>query len=221
MKSEHIIVGIHVTDRMKNASDVQKIFTEYGCNIKTRLGLHEVQGTFCAGGGIVLLEMVGEMLTIDGMLKKLATQLLNDPNYTVPDTVFNEYAAADALFQANELMRKAIYTNPKEKERITQVLDLLNGFYQEKAMGLEYQSAMYVAAKNAHGRLDKLCQLDVRGLVTDQQLYDAEEMLKENEIIFMDGLTSLLNENLPEGPNHPTYKLLVDIKMKKAFGRSV
>ena len=71
MKSEHIIVGIHVTDRMKHASDVQKIFTEYGCNIKTRLGLHEVQGNFCAGGGIVILEMVGESATIDGMLKKL------------------------------------------------------------------------------------------------------------------------------------------------------
>ena len=33
MKAEHIIVGIHVTDRLKNAGDVQKIFTQYGCNI--------------------------------------------------------------------------------------------------------------------------------------------------------------------------------------------
>ncbi len=71
MKSDHIIVGIHVTDRMKNASEVQKIFTEYGCNIKTRLGMHEVHGNYCAGGGIVILEMVGEMATIDDMLKKL------------------------------------------------------------------------------------------------------------------------------------------------------
>ena len=71
MKTEHIIMGIHVTDRLKHASDVQKIFTEYGCYIKTRLGLHEVQGNYCAGGGIVLLEMVGEMSLIDGMLRKL------------------------------------------------------------------------------------------------------------------------------------------------------
>jgi hypothetical protein len=71
MKSEHIIVGIHVTDRMKHAGDVQKIFTEYGCNIKTRLGLHEVQGNFCSGGGIVILEMVGDSASIDGMIKKL------------------------------------------------------------------------------------------------------------------------------------------------------
>jgi hypothetical protein len=71
MKSAHIIVGIHVTDRMQHASDVQKVFTEYGCNIKTRLGLHEVQGNFCAGGGIVILEMVGEARTIDQMIRKL------------------------------------------------------------------------------------------------------------------------------------------------------
>lgn len=71
MKAEHIIVGIHVTDRLKNAGDVQKIFTQYGCNIKTRLGLHEVHGNYCAGGGIVLLEMVGEMKDVDAMLRKL------------------------------------------------------------------------------------------------------------------------------------------------------
>lgn len=71
MKAEHIIVGIHVTDRLKNAGDVQKIFTQYGCNIKTRLGLHEVHGDYCAGGGIVLLEMVGEMHDVDAMLRKL------------------------------------------------------------------------------------------------------------------------------------------------------
>ncbi len=71
MKAEHIIVGIHVTDRLKNAADVQKIFTQYGCNIKTRLGLHEVHGNYCAGGGIVLLEMVGEMKEVDAMLRKL------------------------------------------------------------------------------------------------------------------------------------------------------
>lgn len=71
MKAEHIIVGIHVTDRLKSAADVQKIFTQYGCNIKTRLGLHEVHGNYCAGGGIVLLEMVGEMKDVDAMLRKL------------------------------------------------------------------------------------------------------------------------------------------------------
>jgi hypothetical protein len=71
MKNEHIIVGIHVTDRLQHASEVQKIFTEYGRHIKTRLGLHEVQGDFCAGGGVVILEMIGDGPTIDGMIARL------------------------------------------------------------------------------------------------------------------------------------------------------
>jgi hypothetical protein len=57
---KHIILGVHVTERLKNALEVQRLFTEYGCNIKTRLGLHEVNGTACAPAGVVLLELVGD-----------------------------------------------------------------------------------------------------------------------------------------------------------------
>ena len=42
MSDPHIILGVHITDRLKNAVDVQKVFTEFGCNIKTRVGLHDV-----------------------------------------------------------------------------------------------------------------------------------------------------------------------------------
>jgi hypothetical protein len=71
MKREHIIIGLHVTDRLQHAAEVQKVFTEYGRNIKTRLGLHEEQGDFCSGGGVVILEMIGDTATIDGMISKL------------------------------------------------------------------------------------------------------------------------------------------------------
>jgi hypothetical protein len=57
---KHIVLGVHVTNRLKNATEVQRLFTEYGCNIKTRLGLHEVGENNCAPSGIVLLEMFGE-----------------------------------------------------------------------------------------------------------------------------------------------------------------
>jgi hypothetical protein len=59
MADSHIILAIHVTDRLKDAVSVQKVFTEFGCNIKTRLGLHDVAGDVCAPGGVVLLEIVG------------------------------------------------------------------------------------------------------------------------------------------------------------------
>lgn len=68
----HIIMGVHVTERMKNAVDVQRLFTEYGCNIKTRLGLHEVDGTTCAAGGVVLLELVGDEKDCLALGEKLA-----------------------------------------------------------------------------------------------------------------------------------------------------
>src|SRR5208283_2494085 len=59
MKKDHVILGIHVTDRLRKAGEVQKVFTEYGRHIKTRLGLHEVADTVGNGEGVVLLEIVG------------------------------------------------------------------------------------------------------------------------------------------------------------------
>jgi hypothetical protein len=56
---KHTIIGIHITDRLKRAADVQKAFTEFGGNIKTRLGLHDVQSQACSPNGLVLLEVCG------------------------------------------------------------------------------------------------------------------------------------------------------------------
>lgn len=39
---KRIVLGVQVTNRVEKVLDVQKILTEYGCNIRTRLGLHEV-----------------------------------------------------------------------------------------------------------------------------------------------------------------------------------
>lgn len=68
---KHIIVGVHITERLHRVPDVQKILTEYGCNIKTRLGLHEVSGEFCASTGVLILEMVGDEKLIEQMITKL------------------------------------------------------------------------------------------------------------------------------------------------------
>jgi len=68
---KHIILGIHITNRLKKASEVQQLLSEYGCNIKTRLGLHEVQNV-CSQNGIVLLEMYGEDQVCFDLADKLA-----------------------------------------------------------------------------------------------------------------------------------------------------
>lgn len=71
MNDDHIVLGIHVTDRLKNAVDVQKVFTEYGCNIKTRVGLHDVDADVCSPSGVVLIEFFGAGDEALAMMAKL------------------------------------------------------------------------------------------------------------------------------------------------------
>jgi len=59
-KAKHIIFAVHITSRMNNAGRVQELFSEYGCNIKTRIGLHEVNENVCSPNGLILLEMFGD-----------------------------------------------------------------------------------------------------------------------------------------------------------------
>ena len=55
---KHIIVGVHVIDRNAHAGAVQRVFTEYGCQIKTRIGLHDVHEGYCSPNGLIVLEML-------------------------------------------------------------------------------------------------------------------------------------------------------------------
>lgn len=56
---DHIIVAIHVTNRVKQASQVQQVLTDFGGHIKTRIGLHETTASAASRTGVILLEMVG------------------------------------------------------------------------------------------------------------------------------------------------------------------
>jgi len=69
--AERIILGVQVTNRVENILDVQKILTEYGCNIKTRLGLHEVSDSHCSDVGLLILETYGDEADILQMESKL------------------------------------------------------------------------------------------------------------------------------------------------------
>lgn len=70
-KDDHIIVAIHVTDRLEQAALVQAVFTKYGKSIKTRLGLHEANGKTAAPNGIILLELVGSQRQSAGLIAAL------------------------------------------------------------------------------------------------------------------------------------------------------
>ena len=71
MNNDHIILGIHIGDRLQKAADVQKVFTEYGCNIKTRIGLHDVDDRSCSPSGVVLIEFFGSEDEASAMMAKL------------------------------------------------------------------------------------------------------------------------------------------------------
>lgn len=70
-KQKHYVYGVHITERMKSAVDVQKVLTEYGCNIKTRLGLHEISDDACTDRGLLILELCGDEGKIETMTKAL------------------------------------------------------------------------------------------------------------------------------------------------------
>jgi len=47
-------------DRRLTAARVQEIFTEFGCVIRTRLGLHDGTGEQCSNAGLIILELAGD-----------------------------------------------------------------------------------------------------------------------------------------------------------------
>jgi len=58
-QDDHIIVGIHVRNRIKRVPGIQRILTAFGDCIKTRLGLHELKDKSASGNGVIIIELVG------------------------------------------------------------------------------------------------------------------------------------------------------------------
>lgn len=65
------IIGILITNRMTNVPQMQSILSEYGCYIKTRLGLHELSDASCSPNGLLILEIHGEEACVAEMEAKL------------------------------------------------------------------------------------------------------------------------------------------------------
>jgi hypothetical protein len=71
------ILGVLVNEREKIALILQDIFSKYGCCIKTRLGLNELDIPDTGSAGLIILELMGdreeclrlenEILSLDGV----------------------------------------------------------------------------------------------------------------------------------------------------------
>ena len=69
--SNQIILGVKVTNFAETSKEAQNIFSEYGCNICTRIGLHGAANNACNPNGLILLEFVGGKKLADEMTAKL------------------------------------------------------------------------------------------------------------------------------------------------------
>ncbi|MCM1338305.1 MAG: hypothetical protein NC191_01380 [Muribaculaceae bacterium] len=64
------IIGISVENRSEEAGKLQEILTEYGCAIRTRIGLHPMGEYKCLNYGIVLIEVIDKVNEIYDTLSK-------------------------------------------------------------------------------------------------------------------------------------------------------
>lgn len=69
---KHIVLGVHITERVKHAGDVQQALTDFGCSIRTRLGLHEADRKTCSPNGLLLLELTDDDTAAAGLSARLA-----------------------------------------------------------------------------------------------------------------------------------------------------
>ncbi len=56
---QHTIFGVGISERTENVPAVQAVLTKYGCNIRTRLGIHDADSTSCSPSGLLLVDVFG------------------------------------------------------------------------------------------------------------------------------------------------------------------
>lgn len=59
MADKFCILGIRINNRIKETGNLQRVLTQFGCSIKTRLGIHEVSESHCSVSGLIILEFTG------------------------------------------------------------------------------------------------------------------------------------------------------------------
>jgi hypothetical protein len=65
------IIGLLITDRIKEAGLTQQVLTKYARVIKSRLGFHEVTEDVCSRVGVVILQLAGSPEECDMLEREL------------------------------------------------------------------------------------------------------------------------------------------------------
>ena len=66
------IIGLLITDRIKEAGKTQEILTKHAHIIKSRLGFHEVSEDKCSRVGFILLQITGDQQDFEKLESDLA-----------------------------------------------------------------------------------------------------------------------------------------------------
>jgi len=65
------IIIVSVKQRQNVSVSVQEVLTEFGCKIKTRLGITDSFPDKCSQTGLIILEFIGTKKEISSITKKL------------------------------------------------------------------------------------------------------------------------------------------------------
>lgn len=68
---EKTVLLVLISERKEGAVAVQKILTDWGCLVKTRLGLHDGVLENCTNSGLLILDIVGDKAKNEEMTRKL------------------------------------------------------------------------------------------------------------------------------------------------------
>jgi hypothetical protein len=55
------ILGVMINEPSKDSEKIQNILTKYGCSIRTRLGMHDMDEEYATETGLMLLELTSDL----------------------------------------------------------------------------------------------------------------------------------------------------------------
>lgn len=67
----YYVIAIRMDNRVSNSLKLQEALTKNGCNIRSRLGLHEANEQMCANDGLIVLQPCGTQGEIDSLMSDL------------------------------------------------------------------------------------------------------------------------------------------------------
>jgi hypothetical protein len=90
------VIGIKITDRIKESGLVQKTLSKYGSIISTRLGFHELSNELCSREGFMIIHLAG----LPDECEELADRLKKTEGITVREMVFS-HGLSDAPMECD------------------------------------------------------------------------------------------------------------------------